>query len=389
MSGDSRTDLVERRLRGDVRRGAPSRGARTLTAILPNGRIVWLRVGPPLAPAVAVNHLVQVAEQAAHWRREATRSQNAAIERLSRTMAADVERIGEARLDRARALRRRIVAGDNELDRRRARAAEQYRSRVEQQLRIERATVRRLRRRDLWDKILIATSFPLFAAYGQRGRPFGANNVTLALSLLIWLVGDEIVDALFGSQEASPYPLRDTDAWSYVAPLGNLLAGWWLLDDLQHQRFIAGRVAVPSGSFELLDAPPGSPERVYQYVVEVELSGLVAPEHFLDFQSFTGVPAVASIGSIRWSDEGVAAHARIGGLRANVDQGMLILSFTAIADAPVVDPPPSVLGLTPDGKEVRLSDGTTRPPREGDAYRLPDTGGKILETIDASKWKCP
>jgi len=52
-------------------------------------------------------------------------------------------------------------------------------------------------------------------------------------------------------------------------------------------------------------------------------------------------------------------------------------------------PPPAVVGLAPNGKDVRLSDGTTRPPKEGDAYRLPDTGGKELETIDSSKWKCP
>jgi hypothetical protein len=51
--------------------------------------------------------------------------------------------------------------------------------------------------------------------------------------------------------------------------------------------------------------------------------------------------------------------------------------------------PPAVLGLTPDGSQVRLSDGTTRPPQEGDAYRLPDTGGRVTETIDSSKWKCP
>src|SRR5262245_44706574 len=51
-------------------------------------------------------------------------------------------------------------------------------------------------------------------------------------------------------------------------------------------------------------------------------------------------------------------------------------------------PPPSVLGLTPDGTEVELSDGTTRPPQEGDAFRLPDTGGAILETIDPKVWKC-
>jgi hypothetical protein len=52
-------------------------------------------------------------------------------------------------------------------------------------------------------------------------------------------------------------------------------------------------------------------------------------------------------------------------------------------------PPPRVLGLTPDGTQVRLSDSTTRPPKEGDAYRLPDTGGNVVETVDASKWKCP
>jgi hypothetical protein len=51
--------------------------------------------------------------------------------------------------------------------------------------------------------------------------------------------------------------------------------------------------------------------------------------------------------------------------------------------------PPSVTGVTPDGKNVTLSDGTTRPPKEGDAYRLPDTGGETLETIDPGKWKCP
>jgi hypothetical protein len=52
-------------------------------------------------------------------------------------------------------------------------------------------------------------------------------------------------------------------------------------------------------------------------------------------------------------------------------------------------PPPSVEGLAPNGTDVQLSDGTTRPPQEGDAYRLPDTGGKVVKTIDSSKWKCP
>jgi len=73
-------------------------------------------------------------------------------------------------------------------------------------------------------------------------------------------------------------------------------------------------------------------------------------------------------------------------IKVKVDADYAYNPPTPIGGGP---PPPSVLGLTADGKEVRLSDGTTRPPKEKDAYRLPDTGGKILETIDPSKWKCP
>ena len=52
-------------------------------------------------------------------------------------------------------------------------------------------------------------------------------------------------------------------------------------------------------------------------------------------------------------------------------------------------PPPRVVGLAPDGVNVLLEDGTTRAPQEGDAYRLPDTGGKVIDTVDPAKWKCP
>ena len=52
-------------------------------------------------------------------------------------------------------------------------------------------------------------------------------------------------------------------------------------------------------------------------------------------------------------------------------------------------PPPRVLGLAANGTDVRMSDGTERAPREGDAYRLDDTGGEIIETVDPEVWKCP
>lgn len=51
-------------------------------------------------------------------------------------------------------------------------------------------------------------------------------------------------------------------------------------------------------------------------------------------------------------------------------------------------PPPSVEDMAPDGVNVVLSNGSIRAPQEGDAFRLPDTGGKTLETVDPAKWKC-
>src|SRR5262249_19103467 len=141
---------------------------------------------------------------------------------------------------------------------------------------------------------------------------------------LIWLVGDEIVDFLFGSEQASPYPLRDTDAWSYIAPAGNLLAGWWLLGDQQHERFVAGRVVISPDSFTSASnkaASAGAPELIYRYEGRIGLSRIVAPEHFPDFQRFQDVPAVATITSIHRTVAGAAA--RIGLPTANVHNGEL------------------------------------------------------------------
>lgn len=329
MADDSRIDLDGRRPPEHVDRGAPSRGARTGTGILPNGRVLWLRIDPPLAPAVAVNHLAQVVEHTARWGRAATESQSDAVARLSRAVAADAKRLSDGELGRASALRRRIVAGDRKIDRKLTKAAEEYRARIERQVRIERETVRRLGQRSMWDWIVIVSALPLFAAYGQRGRPFGENNVALALSLLIWLVGDEVMDLVFGSEKASPYPLRDTDAWSYLAPIGNVLAGWWLLSDRQHERFIASRVAIAPDVFT---QTAGATEFAYRCTFKIGLSPFVAVEHFPDFVTFKEVPVVATISSIPRNTAGSLVQVRR--LNANVLGGELTISIDAVAPNP-------------------------------------------------------
>ncbi len=76
----------------------------------------------------------------------------------------------------------------------------------------------------------------------------------------------------------------------------------------------------------------------------------------------------------------------IDAIKANVDKSYAYNIPTPVGGGPA---PPRVMGLASNGIDVLLKDGTTRPPAEGDAYRLPDTGGEVIETIDPSKWKCP
>ena len=342
---DSTDGGIESRLREDVRSGTPPRGVRSLAAILPNGRTVWLQVDSPLASSQALSNLGQRAEHTARWQRASAHGQGAAITRLSETITGDTQRTLNTGLARRQALRDRIVARNAATDRKLVKAREAHHTRVEQQRRIELETVARLRRRDLWDKILLLSSLPLFAAYGERGRPFGSNNLALFLALLIFLVGDEVVQALFGSEKSSPYAVRDTDVWSYLAPAANLLAGWWLLSDRQHERFVAGTTAIPVETMHPDPEPnPGNPAELWrQYTAEIDLTKVVGPDHVEDFKTFTNVPAVATIRSIAFSDAGTNAKARIASLVAKVSAGTMTLTLTIATDDTAEDPALTVL----------------------------------------------
>jgi len=318
VTSEPLADREERRLRDAGDLGAPPGGARQVTAILPSGRTVWLRVDAPLAPAASANHIALLAEREIDRRRADIASHARATDRLSAAVAASTERLERARLLGARALRRRMVSGDNRLDARLAKVREEFRSRLDNQLKLDRENLRRLRRRGLWDAILLATSLPLFAAYGERRSPFGTNNLTLVLLLLIWLVGDEVVEAVFGSGSGkSAYAIPDADAWSYLAPIGNILAAWWLLSDRQHERFVTGVTTIKLNGRE-------------RHQVAVSLRDQIGTDYFEDFKTFAGVPAVASIGAIRLSNEGSAVNPRIDAPRARVREGELTLSFRIV-----------------------------------------------------------
>lgn len=310
-------------------------GARTITAILPTGRIAWLRVDPALASAASVRHLGEDAEHAAHRRRARSESHREAIERIAHKLAAAVERVGEARVQRADALRQHLVKKQNARDRKLSKSIAEFRGRIDKQIALERESAKRLRRRGLWDQIVLATALPLFAAYGQRGQPFGVNNIALTLCTLVWLVGDDLMQALFGSDKKDPYPLRDADAWSYIAPIGNLLAGWWLMNDLQHERFVAGA----ADTFTLVDDPEDAANGRQRYRCDVDLSHYIGSGHFRDFQTYIDVPAAATLGRITLSAAGSAANARVDSVMAEVTGGTLrVVVLTSTAGALPVDP---------------------------------------------------
>src|SRR5262249_51270329 len=138
-------------------------GVRQLSAILPNGRTVWLRVAEPLASAASLDRLARFSERANDQRRAASAAHVDALDRLSAGLGADTDRLQRAWTKQQRKLVRRLIADNRELEERFEKARNELRSRLARQLRIDRESLRRLRRRGLWDTILLASSLPLFA----------------------------------------------------------------------------------------------------------------------------------------------------------------------------------------------------------------------------------
>ena len=327
---------------GESRVEADERGARQITALLPNGRTVWFRTAEPLAQESSLHRLAQIAERASDRHEAGHLYHTGAIRRLSTSIAADSSWVDARQLRRARRLRRQILAADQRLDLRLPKARDELRKRLDEQLKVDEENVRRLRRRDMWDKILIAASLPLFSAYGQRGNLLGSHNLTLVASLLIWLMGDHVVEAVFGPKSKSRYAMDDADAWSYLAPIGSVLAGWWLLGDRQHQRFVTGVTAVAAADDNARTLASGG--LLYRCSVRVDLRERIGPDHVADFEGFTGVPAVATLGALRFSTVAQGLDPRVERLSARVNQGVLNIRFRVVTSKTPPGAPPDSLG---------------------------------------------
>ncbi|HEY3500329.1 MAG TPA: hypothetical protein VGK73_36810, partial [Polyangiaceae bacterium] len=242
--------------------------------------------------------------------------------------------------------------GDAKLDARISKKLGQKRDELRAELVANRVAARRLGRRELWDQLAIVSTVPLLA-YGRRGAPFHEHNLTIALSLAVWLLGDEITELFSGS----PQTARDADIWSYLAPFGNLLAGWWLLGGRQHERFVTGfaepeafaLAAAPSSAALLLASSADRGERFETYSASIDVAALVAPDHVADFSTFTDVPALATPAAVTFSSAlPVSANPRLRRISASVADGILTITVTASARLDeVASPAPPATGPEP------------------------------------------
>jgi hypothetical protein len=332
---DDVDDFV-RRPRDDLREGAPPvRGARTITGVLPSGRTVWLGVAPAPAPLDEVNRLARSAGELGDRRDRAITWHSDAIERLGRRIDGDTTRLVEAGQKRAGRLARRLARASAGAEARTSERLARRAAELERQAEMEWTSVERLRSLATWDTLLVASSLPLFAAFGQRRGPLASNNLTLALSLLVWLVGDEVA-ALLSPPSPDGELLRQPDVWSYLSPALNVLTGWFLLHDGQHERFITGLAS----DFKLLPtAPSGTTlaanrSRVHRYVQQIDLTARVAPDHAADFQTFANVPAVASLVRATFPHHPPGGAGPGIELTSRVEEGVLVLTIEVVERHP-------------------------------------------------------
>ena len=137
--------------------------------------------------------------------------------------------------------------------------------------------------------------------------------------------------------------MRDLDIWSYLAPVGNVLTGWWLLDSTQRDRFVTGTeenfLVVQPPLFVLASASSSQRRVRSTYIAQVDLTTRIASGHIDDFRTYTNVPAVATIASASLRPELQGDAFTIENLSARVDAGILTITLVAVVG-------PSRFGLT-------------------------------------------
>ena len=252
------------------------RGSGVFTARLPNGRTTSMQLIPAAATQSDVNRLsgqigVNDARQA-----KALRIQAITLTRLKAAQAS-ANKLHKAELLKiSRDLNKRITEGDTGIDKRIAKEVDtQRRTANKRELQMMRQMSER-QRRATWNTVLVASSLPLWAAYGDRAFGDNANlitrkNLMLAGSLATYLYLDDL------AYKIAP---RLAKLWSIGAPFANAATVWLLMRNEQHERFVTGITPI-SGPTPVL----------------VPLKPLIGSAYFKRFEGLASVNVVASLQS--------------------------------------------------------------------------------------------
>ncbi|MBT8341961.1 MAG: hypothetical protein HKP58_04855 [Desulfatitalea sp.] len=279
------------------------RGARALVAMLPNGRSVWLNLRPAPVPVREFDRIANAIRFKRFDRARRLDANAAATRRFSRRLTRDTARLSRMRLKKEHKLRNRILTGDEKIGRRVDSALIPVIREVETNRKKQKEILRKHQRRELWNQLVVLSAAPLMAAYGQRSNPIAENNLVLALSLAVWLFGDEAASLLSGKPGKKEDSIKGLDVWSYTAPLANLLTGWWLLSGRQHERFITGVTDLKNVTVQDFVYKKDRQRHLYAALSVEDLSPRIAPDHLQDFRTLQNVPAVATIQSVEFADE--------------------------------------------------------------------------------------
>jgi hypothetical protein len=260
-----------------------------------------MMITPPLATQGAVNHLTRQISANDAKQARAIQAQGKTIARLKSAQGAAVKSLTAQQIKSSRDLSKRIATGDAKIDRRISKVALDQKTALSKHRAQMLGALRGQQQRAMWNSILIASSLPLFAAYGERENPFAKKNLILTGSLAFWLLGDDLVARFLGKDGKYGKAWRSSaDVWSYVAPIGNWATAWFFLDDGQHERFLTGvATSLPAGE-----------------TTEVPLT--VGKDYKEDFEGLTNPPAVATIRSVSESSD-------ITQVTAKVEAGKLLI----------------------------------------------------------------
>jgi hypothetical protein len=323
-----------------------------MVATLPTGRAVWLRFDASPAPLRDVDCLAAWDEGVSTSRARALRSNSKAAVAHKQALRRDMGQASRALLRAHRHLLRRMVHGDARLD---AGLDQRLVPVIDQALALQDKRDelgQSSARRGLWNQAVVMTALPLLAAFGERGSPFTQSNLVLALSVFIFLFGDEVSDLLAGKRESQ---IRCADVWSYAAPFANVLSVWWLLGRRQHERFITGVVDQPTArpggkGISVFTVRSGNVQTDTCWAI-VDLSPHIAPDRLADFVGQSEVVALATLRSIEANPDLPGIQPRIVRLRAQVRQDVLWVIVIVVSVVPKSrfkgDPPPllSRLGI--------------------------------------------